>query len=311
MEKDILNRIKWEDYLPVGLAVAIYMSYLDLPRDNLFLLVPVVVFFLITGIKNNLKALVVFFAKCWPLIAGMIIYMVYYGFINNHPDSLKFSLSSLGLILAGFMAAVRSKRTPAGIYMKMWLFLMAVLVLDIIRMTAYSRGSCFVAYQVELEAVLILVCITFLFMQEKVYMISGGIVSVLAAIFSLKNSPIIFRNALALKGIIPAYLSGDIKQKLLGRGFFLARFETPDFCENTFSAFFYDFGLLGLLLYLAVLIFAIVMLIIKKDSFTRKQAILVIVMLAGSAFYSMEIWSNIMFMIYTIIGILLGQAIKD
>ena len=64
-------------------------------------------------------------------------------------------------------------------------------------------------------------------------------------------------------------------------------------------------------MYLSALIFAIVVLIKKKDFFSKRQAGLVIAMIAGSAFYSMEIWSNIMFIIYTIIGILLGCAVNE
>ena len=105
MEKDLMNKIKWEDYLPVGLAVAMYMSYLDLPRDNLFLLVPVVVFFLITGLKDNLRVLTLFFKKYWLPVAVTLVYPVYYTVINNHPNSMKSSLSAFGLILAGFMTS--------------------------------------------------------------------------------------------------------------------------------------------------------------------------------------------------------------
>lgn len=311
MKNGLKQYITWADFLPVGLAVAMYISYMDISRDNVFLMIPVAVFVVTTGIKENIKELFIFIKRYWLFVSIMIIYLLYYGWGKSSADSFKFVLSTLGLVMAGYLTAVRSCDSFRQIYTKMWVFLIGVLILDMLRITIYGNGILFVAIHVELEVILIFACISFLYAEEKLYMFFGGTVSLVIGIILLGSDMISFHNATYIVGIIPESLSGSFVQIFLGRGFFSSRIEAPAFCENTFCGFLYDFGLPAFLLYVGVILYAIVILIKRKDTYIRRQALIVIIMLVGSAFYSMEIWPNIMFLIYTAIGILLGRYVSE
>ncbi len=311
MDKWFENRIQWEDFLPVSLAVAIYISYMDLPRNSALLLIPVIVFFAITGIRDNLIALLHFLKQYWIFSVLMVSYLYYYKFIDDKADSLKFSVFTLGMVIAGYIVGSQNKNNPHKIYVKMWIFLCAVLIMDIIRANQDTKGLYLVAYQAAFEFSLFFTCLTFLFFKDKKCILIGGIVSFIATTISFIKASISFTNVMALKGIIPLFISGSPKQLLFGKGFFFTVIEAPDYWENTFAAYLYDFGLLGFLLYLGAFIFAILILARTKDEFCRKQSILVIVIILGSMFYCFEAWTNLLFILYTSIGILLGLADKS
>ncbi len=68
-----------------------------------------------------------------------------------------------------------------------------------------------------------------------------------------------------------------------------------------------EYGIFALFLYLGTLVIALMILIRTKDNFCKKQAIIVIVMIVGSLFFSMEHWTSTSFLIYTSIGIMMGK----
>ncbi|SFP37744.1 O-antigen ligase like membrane protein [Butyrivibrio proteoclasticus] len=300
--------LTWDDYLPIGLAVAIYITYLDISRDHLFLLMAPIVFFLLSGLKDNLRKAVVFLKRYWWFTAIMLMFSVYYKVINNNPDSLKFVASTFGTIFAGFMVAAGG-RNFENAYKKMWVLLLAVIILGIIRMIFAGKSGYFVNSQAELEAVLILAAITFIFSEDIWQKIVGGLVSAVAAIKLLTGGALSITNALFIKDTITPFLSGRKREILFGRGLLVSRYHLPDNCDNTFSSMLYEFGALSFILYLAAFITAIVVIVRCKDKLAKKQAILVLIMMFGSMFYAMEHWTNVIYLIYTGIGILLGRIV--
>ena len=300
------THLAWDDYLPIGLAVAIYITYLDISRDHLFLLMAPIVFFLFGGIKENLQLAAVFLKRYWWFAAIMLMFLAYYKVINNNPDSLKFVAATFGTVFAGFMVAA-GDRSFENAYKKMWALLLAVIILGIIRMFFAGKSGYFVSFQAELEAVLIFATITFIFSEEIWQKITGGVVSAIAAIKLLTGGALSLTNALFIKDTITPFLSGRKRELLFGRGLMVSRYHLTDSCDNTFSSMLYDFGAMAFILYLTAFIAAIVVIIRCKDRLAQKQALLVLIMMFGSMFYAMEHWTNVIYLIYTGIGMLMGR----
>ena len=313
MEKEKKNYNLWNDYLTVGVIVAILLTMLDYSRDNFYLSIPVAIFFLFAGFKDNIQAIISFLLRYWFLAVVTIVYVGFYWRINPSMDSVKFMLAMFSVILGGFLFARRMGKKQEQSYKKLWVILIAVIVLGIFRMLVNGQVGYFMNYTVELAVVLIVGVITFLYFGSPWIWGAGGVVCLCSmAVILVRNVPDI-TNLIAIKGIIPYFFDSTVIEKFLGHGQLAAHYSVEDFSENTFVTLLYDYGAVVFIMYAAAMLFAVVLTIKSKDKILKKQAILVIVMLVFSVAFSMQYWSNIFFLIWTSIGAMLGRHsyIKD
>lgn len=303
------NHNLWDDYLVIGLAVAILLTILDYSKDSFYQIIPVVVLFFITGFKENCKALAGFCKRYWFFGAVTLGYLLYYMFIDKNATSAKFVAAMFFVTLGGFILVMRSGGEQVKAYRKLWVMLLSVLLLGIVKVVVDFSVGYFMSYQIELGAAVIFAVITFFYLDDRKLQIAGVAVSLCSAALSFKFGGLsLFHNLMAIKGILPIYSGGGIRYMLFGQGLLAAQDAAPDFTENTFAVLLYDYGFIMFAMYLSVLVFAVVMVIKTDDNLLKKQAALVCVMILMSAGLMTQYWGNIIFLIWSGIGVMLGRA---
>ena len=307
MQKETVKDNLWNAYSVIDLAAAIMLTILDYTRDSFYLIVPVLVLFFFYGIKANIAALFGFVKRYWLFIGTTMASCGYYWFINRSLDSVRFLLAMFFVILGGYLMVIRMEGDTETGYQKLWVILLAVIILGIVKMVGSDQGGYFQSYAVELGAVVILAAITVLYIADRKIQVAGLAATVFSCFLLLKRDALHLKNILAIKGIIPACWGNGRMTLLFGHGQLAAHYAVEEYSENTFATLLYDYGLITFLVYVLVFVFAVVLLIKSRDRLLRKQAILVCVMLAVSAIFTMQYWSNIIFLIWSGIGILLGR----
>ena len=298
----------WTDYSAIGMSVAILLTMLDLPRDHSYLCIPVMIFIAFAGFKENIKMFPQFLKRCWFIVLAVAGYGGYYWFLNRSIDSEKFIWTVFFLILGGYMMAGRVEKELDRANSKLCVFLLAVILLGISKMVVGEPNGYLICNTIELGIAVTVFVSVLLCVEQLPIRIAGGVVSLVSVILLLKRDALHLKNIVAIKGILPAYLEGGMMGKIFGRGQLAAHaVVSEDYYENTFVTLLYDYGMLIFGLYMTAFIFAILMIIKTKDALLRKQAILVCVILAISSLFSMQYWSNSFFLIWTVIGALLGR----
>ncbi|WP_035765243.1 O-antigen ligase family protein [Butyrivibrio sp. NC2002] len=125
---------------------------------------------------------------------------------------------------------------------------------------------------------------------------------------------------IAWEETITGFLQAPIVNKFLGHGVLGAYYRRPVFdsriailngnpstpVENTFLSILFDFGLIGFLLYVVAGIFAIICFIKCSDYIKRGYSLALLAIMAESFTYDMEYWNNVSFLLFFMIGIVLG-----
>ena len=279
--KDKTEAITWKEYPVTGLLVAMMLVILDYSDRVYYLTIPVFIFFLVTGIKENTKALISFIKKYFPVLIILAVSSGYYHFIAKAAGSGAVLGTIPVLIFAGSCLALRDEDDSQSIYDKLWVFMLALVILGIVKNVFDKAVGYFMTAEAELTAVIIFAAITILFMGEIKLKAAGIAVSAISGILQIKNGAV---------GIHKT--AGQIIEFVI---------KSP---AN-------DYGFIIMILSIILCISAIYIFVKSEDKLMKRHAILVCIAVAAGIANAALNQLNIMFILYTIIGIYMGQVINN
>jgi hypothetical protein len=118
----------WSNYLYIGLLFAVLNTIAEGSSDGYEQLVLFVLFFVCTGLKENVERLKVFVAK-FPLFAGFVVLStLYFAFINRTEYlSYRYAGTIFCLVFAGYCISSQGKESVEAAMEKLWAVLMVLL----------------------------------------------------------------------------------------------------------------------------------------------------------------------------------------
>ncbi|WP_044914244.1 hypothetical protein [Butyrivibrio sp. WCE2006] len=302
--------ITWNEYPVIGLLVAMMLSILDFSRDGFYQIIPVVLFFIFSGVKENSKILLSFARKYWYFVLVVICYLAYYRFVNKVATTDRWFLSMFSVVFAGYAIVIRNEGIIENAISKLWIFLCAITILCIVKYLVDHQTGYFLIKEVDLFVTIIFATITILFIDDIRYKATGSVISLFFAVILLKEGAFSMNNVTSIRYILPKYVQGGIRNILLGRGMLQVHDIIEEYSFNTFSSILFDLGLLAFIFYMGILVYAIVLIIICKDIMIRKVAILTCATLTVSTLHFMIYTVNAAFLIYLVIGMFMGMVQK-
>ena len=88
---EVKEIISWDEYPIIGFSMAMMLALLGVCKDNSYLMVIALAFFLLAGIKENLKTFLEFIKHHYNITGLAILYFVYYTVFKSEPDSRFFA----------------------------------------------------------------------------------------------------------------------------------------------------------------------------------------------------------------------------
>lgn len=270
MENETLERNLWEDYLVVGTTVAMLLTILDLPV--VYQIIPFAIVFIATGLKGNLRIMHTFLKKNLVIAVFVAVYIVLVIFGNRSIETVNNVTAMVFTSLSGIMLVKRSAGNQIRAYQKLWVLLLAVILLGISNMVRNGQVGYFMDYTAEFAMAIIFITLTLLFMEGRwlkvVSITAGGIAIALTSKKLLLN----MKNAMSVWNTFPEYYS-----------------------------------ILMLVLYITIFGIALYLFFKSDDLLLRKQALLAGVMMVMVTICFFSESNNISFAIWSGVGIMLGR----
>ncbi len=121
--------ISWSDFLYIGLAFAVMMSMKGEYQDSFYMLIPVAVFFVLTGFTENIRKLTEFIKK-FPIFAVLtVIWTLYYAFVENSGmKSYRYATTVFFIVFAGYAVAMCEKKELSVAFDRLWTVLFVLLL---------------------------------------------------------------------------------------------------------------------------------------------------------------------------------------
>ena len=121
----------WEDYLPWGFALAIVLSLVDYYKDGFAGVSIVVLFFLVTDIRENLRILLRFVRAHKLFVCGVLCSTVH--FLIYHPvnQTFRLPLTVFFIVFAGYRVAVDESVSTERSIKKMGIITVSTIVLGL------------------------------------------------------------------------------------------------------------------------------------------------------------------------------------
>ena len=275
-QKDKIEAITWNEYPVLGLLVALMLVILNFSDKVYYLTIPAVLFFFVTGLRENCKILIHIIKKYFPILIIEVAAAGYYQFVAKAAGSGSYFATMTVLIIAGCCLTMWHNDNLESIYDKLWVFLLALLILGIVKNVADKTIGYFMTAEAEMTAAVIFVTITLLFIDDLKFKIVGVLVSGISGFLQFKNGAVGIQKTIShLYDSFPTTILHNYKSMILVMGAIL--------------------GIYGILVF------------IKTDKMLmKKQAVLMCVTLAASVVEAAGFQLNVLYILYTIIGISLG-----
>ncbi len=121
--------LSWNDYIYIGMALAVMIAAGG--GENIYQLILVIVFFVITGIEDNIKLLTSFIKK-YPIFAVLTgVWTVYFSTINGGEHiSYGYAIMAFFVVFAGYCASASGKVEKA--IERLWVILFAFMSVGIV-----------------------------------------------------------------------------------------------------------------------------------------------------------------------------------
>ncbi len=292
--------VDWTEYIYYALFIAMLLTFLDQDKDGFYQVIVVGFFFVLTGIKESFGYLLAFI-KRYPVIPVVaVLYTVYYFLHKTHPVSHRFPFVACLVIFGGFCAAVRCKGELIEIYGRLWMILFAFLLIDIFtikdKAPLYFKDS-----MLELSVIVFFGVLTLLYMEETKFILAGEGLIMFLGIMLFRSNEMMFSRAWKVRDDLKVFMSGSAVHKLLGNGYLQTK------THNTFMGMLSFYGIVAFALFILVIVVALYQLIFSKEKELKKEAVMLIVTLGCSAFYSMFSLITGAYLVLVQIGIFLGQ----
>lgn len=270
MENRTSERNLWEDYLVVGTTVAMLLTILDLPV--VYQIIPFAIVFIATGLKGNLRMMHVFLKRYLVIVAFVALYSAWVIFCDRSIETVNNVTAMFFTLLSGIMLIKNSSGNQIRAYQKLWVLLLAVILLGISKMVRGGQVGYFMDYTAEFAMSIIFITLTLLFMEGRWLRVVSVTVGALSTALTIKNLLPNMKNPMSIWNTFPEYYS------ILMLVIYIATFG------------------IGLYLY------------IKSDDFLlKKQALLVGVMMVMEAICLFSESNNISFVVWSGVGIMLGK----
>ncbi|WP_026510178.1 hypothetical protein [Butyrivibrio sp. LC3010] len=182
--------VSWTDYLYIGIAFAVLLSMKDEYRDGFLEIILVSLFFVVTGLKNNISNLFAFIKKHSIFAVLTVMWMLYFLFIEHASNiSYRYSLSIFFIVFAGYSIAVSTKGELTVVFNRLWMILFVTLLigtLDYFVVHDFSdrMHMAFLHPIAEGNAALVLAFVSLFYVKDKRKMIAGTILSALIMIIA-------------------------------------------------------------------------------------------------------------------------------
>ncbi len=171
--------------MPLGLALAVIITMLDMINYSFYQIFLVGVFFVATGVKKNARTLVEF-TKRFPVYVGMtVVWTVYFSVFHiTAPKSGSFAITVFCIVFAGYCVAKEGEESIRGGLEAMWGLLFGLIAISIVNfvLTEFEDQRIFFFFQntnIEGYAMVAFLCISLMFIVDKRYKVAGTVLAVI------------------------------------------------------------------------------------------------------------------------------------
>lgn len=215
--------ISWSDFLYIGLAFAVMLSVRGEYQDSFYMLIPVAVFFLLTGVKENVGRLTEFIKK-FPIFAVLtVIWTLYYAFVENSGmKSYRYAATVFFIVFAGYAAAMCEKKELSVAFDRLWTVLFVLLLTGvvnyvIVREFGVRMHMFFLNPIPEGDAALVLALISLFYISDRRRKAAGVLLSVVVMIVAqLRHDTLLLLALLVIYAVIRrAEIKAFIGEKIL------------------------------------------------------------------------------------------------
>ncbi|WP_026491184.1 hypothetical protein [Butyrivibrio sp. XPD2002] len=299
----------WNDYLCYGILFAMLLSILKAGSYGYYQILFVIMFMAFTGIKNSYRLLLTFI-KCNPIVLGMAVVYAAYNFVSSRDvPSCLFPLTVFCVIFAGFCVSTGGRDVSIA-HRKLWMVLFSISFINIFAVLE-GRSLYFANADIEMGILVVMAVMTFLFIDDGKIILAGEAVIIFLGVLLLRRGGLDFSNAFLVKDAAQEFSHGGIMEKILGHGFLQLMKNTNGISNNTMGELLYDYGLVAVILFCVLFIYALYVLITDKDKENKKQSFLLMVLMIMSLFYSAVYWENGAFLLFAEIGVFLGVRARS
>ncbi|SFV03160.1 hypothetical protein [Butyrivibrio sp. INlla21] len=130
MEKKFFS---WSNYLYIGMAVAVALSWIDATRDGFYQILPILILFALTGVKDNIKNIKAYFFN-YPLFGvAVFLWTVFFSINRTSTISNRYAITACLVVFAGFCISMSGDKEVKGAMNKLWLLLFVLEAIGVIK----------------------------------------------------------------------------------------------------------------------------------------------------------------------------------
>ncbi|WP_026664669.1 hypothetical protein [Butyrivibrio sp. FC2001] len=192
MEKQSLENTKenkisdmaWDGFLVMGIVISMLLSLLQNERSTILLITFCLIMFVMSDIKENFKALVKGLKKYWVFPVWTAVYVGYYYFVPKDIQNVQIGIMCFLMGVTGFCLSYGRTEFFESAYRQLWVFLLAVTILNMVKIVLDKTTGYFQDGTVELGALIIFAALSVLFV-ESIYVRLGCVALVAIELFLL------------------------------------------------------------------------------------------------------------------------------
>ncbi|WP_022760431.1 O-antigen ligase family protein [Butyrivibrio sp. AD3002] len=312
------NRIPFAIYFMVFLGYTLVNKGQEILCDSRKILFWVLLFFEMCAVVNGVISYVpgqrVSFAYMNAILEGdAVIYMLLLAVLfidEGRAKLLAFGVSFMMVILTGNRMTL----------VELLVILVVVLFLRRQEIAKVIKGNPKKAKIIAAFAGTMII-IALVVLHNTVYLLMLGVAQRVVDVTS--NDVSSAYRLFALQSVLSFVPDGNMCDILFGRGCMQGYYRLIDYAEpfaefatqigpveNTFVSLLYDYGIAAFVLYLGTFIKALITIWKYRHKDIWKEAVLVVYVMFASAFVDMQYWPNMCFLLFTTIGIFLGNIKK-
>lgn len=206
-EHRMTNKIFWDDILIITFAISIMIVWRGILGESVYQIIPILLFFLVSGIKGNIKGLLLYISCHRLFLLICIICMVYFSIYKHDLISCCLFLNLFATTYVG--NTVITCGYTNRFYQKFWTLLLAVFLLDLF-VSFNQYKLCFMNIQLELYFLMFFLSITFFYTRCKWRRFVGGGLAVIFVVVLFLKYPAELQSFSIDKEIIKGSLTSGI-----------------------------------------------------------------------------------------------------
>ncbi|WP_155834459.1 hypothetical protein [Butyrivibrio sp. FC2001] len=193
MKEDIKENkadIAWDGYLVIGIVISMLLTFLENDKSSILLTVFALIVFALSDVKQNILAMIQGIKKYWMFPLYALVYALYYALVPRDMANVKIAILTFALGLTGYCLAATEKEFWEDAFRQLWIFLLAITILNLAKVVLDKTTGYFTDSAVELGMLIIFTAISLLFVESKVVKAGCGLLSAISVFLMIRRGAI-------------------------------------------------------------------------------------------------------------------------